>query len=64
MIRHIEFTIDFDLTCWAEDMEDFGDGSQETIEESLYNYFEDAPYELINVAKYNLIASLGIPASS
>ena len=38
MIRHIEFTIDFDLTCWAESMEDFENDSIEFINEEVTDY--------------------------
>ena len=38
MIRHIEFTIDFDLTCWAESMEDFENDSTEFINEEVADY--------------------------
>ena len=51
MTRHIEFTIDFDFTCWGEDMEDFGDGSIETITDSLHEFICDDGYELLDYIK-------------
>ena len=52
MIRHIELTIeDFDLTCWAEDMEDFEADTKEGIEETVLGYFYDDPSELIENIK-------------
>ena len=38
MIRHIELTIDFDLTCWAESMEDFENDDMEMINECVADY--------------------------
>ena len=37
MIRHIEFTINYDLTCWGE-KEDFEIDTQENMVESLVDY--------------------------
>lgn len=37
MIRHIEFTIDFDLTCWGWP-EDFQTDDPETIKEAIVSY--------------------------
>lgn len=51
MVRHIEFTIDFDLTCWGEDMKDFGDDSIESITDSLHDYLCDNGYELLDYIK-------------
>lgn len=39
--RHIEFTIDFDYTTWAEDMEDFESDDAMGIYESLMEYLND-----------------------
>ena len=38
MVRHIEFTINFDLTCWAESMEDFENDTMEFLEEEIADY--------------------------
>ena len=38
MVRHIELTIDFDLTCWAESMEDFENDDMEMINECVADY--------------------------
>lgn len=38
MVRHIELTIDFDLTCWAESMEDFENDDIEMINECVADY--------------------------
>ena len=38
MIRHIEFTINFDLTCWAESMEDFENDTDEMIDECIADF--------------------------
>ena len=38
MVRHIELIIDFDLTCWAESMEDFENDSTEFINEEVADY--------------------------
>lgn len=38
MTRHIEFTIDFDLTCWGQDKEDFENDNMEMIKEELADY--------------------------
>lgn len=52
MIRHIELTIEnFDLTCWAEDMEDFGIDTEESIKESVFQFFYDEPEALIENIK-------------
>lgn len=56
MIRHIEVAIDnFDLTCWAESMEDFEMDTKEHIEESVFEYFYDNPTELIENIKIKKI---------
>ena len=47
MIRHIEFTIDFDLTCWAESMEDFENDSTEFINEEVADYIINSSDELL-----------------
>ena len=38
MIRHIEFTINFDLTCYAESMEDFENDTDEMIDECIADF--------------------------
>lgn len=48
MIRHIEFTIDFDLTCWAENMEDFENDSIEFINEEVADYIIHSSGELLD----------------
>lgn len=47
MIRHIELTIDFDLTCWAESMEDFENDSIEFINEEIADYIIHSSDELL-----------------
>ena len=47
MIRHIKLTIDFDLTCWAESMEDFENDSREFINEEVADYIINSPGELL-----------------
>ena len=59
MIRHIEFTIDFDLTSWAISKEDFGFDEDEIpkdneydydeVKECIYDYIENNPEELYAV---------------
>lgn len=48
MIRHIELTIDFDLTCWAESMEDFENDSIEFINEEVADYIIHNSDDLLN----------------
>ena len=48
MVRHIEFTIDFDLTCWAESMEDFESDSTEFINEEVADYIIHNSGELLD----------------
>ena len=48
MVRHIEFTIDFDLTCWAESMEDFETDSMEFINEEVADYIIHSSGELLD----------------
>lgn len=38
MVKHIELTIDFDLTYWAESMEDFEKDTKEFINEEVTDY--------------------------
>lgn len=47
MTRHIEFTINFDLTCWGEDWEDFAMcRDEQSILESVEEYIADDCAEL------------------
>ena len=48
MIRHIEFTIDFDLTCWAESMKDFANDSKEFINEEIADYVINSSDEFLD----------------
>lgn len=48
MIRHIELTIDFDLTCWAESMEDFETDTEESIKETIDDYIVHDSVELLD----------------
>ena len=48
MVRHIEFTIDFDLTCWAESMKDFENDSREFINEEVAEYIINNSGELLD----------------
>ena len=48
MIRHIELTIDFDLTCWAESMEDFENDTEESIKETIDDYIINDTGELLD----------------
>jgi len=47
MVRHIELTIDFDLTCWAESMEDFENDDMEMINECVTDYIIHDSDELL-----------------
>jgi hypothetical protein len=48
MVRHIEFTINFDLTCWAPSMEDFENDSTEFINEEVADYIINDSGELLD----------------
>ncbi len=48
MVRHIELTIDFDLTCWAESMEDFENDDMEYINERIADYIMHNSVELLD----------------
>ena len=48
MVRHIELTIDFDLTCWAESMEDFENDSTEFINEEVADYIIHSSTDLLD----------------
>ena len=47
MVRHIELTIDFDLTCWAESMEDFENDDMEMINECVADYIINDSTDLL-----------------
>ena len=56
MIRHIELTMEnFDLTCWAEGMEDFEMDTEESIKESVLDFLYDEPEALIENIKIKKI---------
>ena len=55
MIRHIEFTINFDLTCWDEDMEFFEMQSEESILEGIADYINESTPELMEHLTINRI---------
>ena len=48
MVRHIEFTIDFDLTCSAISMEDFKTDSMEFINEEVADYIIHSSDKLLD----------------
>ena len=48
MIRHIELIIDFDLTCWAESMEDFENDDMEMINECVADYIINDSTDLLD----------------
>lgn len=54
MIRHVEFTIKFDLTCDGE-KEDFEWDTIPSIKESVEDYIFDSPEKLINNLKINKV---------
>lgn len=47
MVRHIEFTIDFDLTCWGQNAEDFENDNMEMIREELADYIINDSVEFL-----------------
>ena len=51
MIRHIEFIINYDLTCYADSLEDFCFDDKYSIEDAVYNYFNNSPTELLDNIK-------------
>ena len=55
MIRHIELTINFDLTCWAESMEDFENDTEESIEETVFDYLDSDVDSLIENVKIDKV---------
>lgn len=38
IVRHIEFVLSGDLTCWGQDMEDFERDTEEMTREQLIDY--------------------------
>lgn len=48
MVRHIELTIDFDLTCWAESMEDFENDTEEYLTEIIEDYIINDSTDLLD----------------
>ena len=50
MIRHIEFEINSDLTCWGE-KEDFEMDTDDTIKESLEDYIINDAEDLLSSLK-------------
>lgn len=38
IVKHTEFILSGDLTCWGYDMEDFERDTEETTREELINY--------------------------
>ena len=51
MIRHIEFVIEFDLTCGAIGLEDFENDTEESLKEDVEEYICDCPEELLSNVK-------------
>ena len=57
MVQHIEFTINFDLTCSALDWEDFGfdekpqdnEYDYDIVKEEIFDYIDHNPAELYEV---------------
>lgn len=47
MVRHIEITINFDLTCWGQDKEDFENDNIETINEAVADYIINNSTDLL-----------------
>ncbi len=47
MVRHIEFTIDFDLTCWGQNAEDFENDNMEMMREELADYIINDSVEFL-----------------
>lgn len=52
MTRHIEFTINFDLTCWGEP-EDFATDTPEAIKESIECWVIDESSSFLDYLKLN-----------
>ena len=63
MVRHIEITINLDISCWAEDWEDFGyetkpndnEYDYDEIKEVIWGYIDECPDELYEVMKINKV---------
>ena len=54
MVRHIEFTIDYDLTCWGL-TEDFEADNQEYLQEHLNDFIYNNSSDLLDHVKINKI---------
>lgn len=56
MTRHIELAFEnFDLTCWAEDMEDFEIDTEESIKEEVLQFLYDEPETVFKNVKIKKI---------
>jgi len=51
MTRHVEITIDFDLTCWGQDAEDFENDNMETINYDVADYIINNATDLLDNVK-------------
>lgn len=47
MTRHIEITVNFDLTCWGRDKEDFENDNIEAINETVADYIINDSADLL-----------------
>lgn len=54
MVRHIEFTIDYDLTCWGL-TEDFETDSPEYLQEHLREFIYNNSSDLLDCVKIHKI---------
>lgn len=55
MIRHIELTINFDLTCWGQDEADFETDTDESIREEVEDFIDHNVTEIIDHIKINKV---------
>lgn len=55
MVRHIEITINFDLTCWGQDAEDFENDNVEAINEVVADYIIHNSAELLENLTINKV---------
>ena len=51
MTQHVEFTIDFDLTCWGQDAEDFIHLTEYDIIRNTKEWIENNPWEIVDHMK-------------
>ena len=53
VVRHVAFAIDTidELTCWAQDTEDFEGDTQDLLLEQTKDFFYDNPQALIDAIK-------------